>query len=187
MLWGGSQARRPSFFCCRRLLGELLEHVAGDLDGVVDAAGAAAERALIRSDALERSADGRRVLLAKALGDFARQLVGLALGLGVLHAVAHHKAHDGHGARDGTTGFGHAAHAGAEALGEGERGLGIESDGGRERTGDGLGAVKAAGVVFGSLSLTGGGVELGGINLFHRFLLDCGVPAYGTLADAFAH
>ena len=148
---------------------------------------AAAERTLIRSNALERAADGRRVLLAKTLGDFARQFVGLTLGLGVFHAVAHHEAHDGHGARDGAAGFGHAAHAGAKALGEGKGDLGVEPDGGRERAGDGLGAVKATGVVFGSLSLTGGDVELGRIDLLHRCLLGHGVPAYGTRDGACNH
>ena len=42
------------------------------------------------------------------------------------------------------------------------------------------------GVVFGGLSLTGGGVELGSIDLLHHCLLGHGVPAYGTLADSFA-
>ena len=58
---------------------------------------------------------------------------------------------------------------------------------GASRAGDGLRAVKAAGVVLGSLSLTGGDVELGCIDLLHRCLLDYGVPAYGTLAGAFAY
>lgn len=40
--------------------------------------------------------------------------------------------------------------------------------------------VKATGVVFGSLSLAGRGVELGDIDLLHRCLLGYGVPAYGT-------
>ena len=111
----------------------------------------------------------------------------LALGLGVLHTVAHHKAHDGHGARDGAAGLGHAAHAGAKALGEGKGDLGVEPHSGRERASDSLGAVKAAGVVLGSLSLAGGSVELGGIDLLHRCLLVHGVPAYGTLAGAFAY
>lgn len=66
------------FFWCRCLLGELLQHVTGDLDGVVDATGAAAERTLVRANALERATDGSRVFLAKTLGDLARQLVGSA-------------------------------------------------------------------------------------------------------------
>ena len=114
-------------------------------------------------------------------------LVGLALGLGVFHAVAHYRAHDGHGARDGAAGFGHTAHAGAKALGESKGGLGVEPDSGRERAGDGLGAVKATGVVFGGLSLTGGDVELGRIDLLHRCLLGYGVPAYGTRDGACNH
>ena len=73
------------------------------------------------------------------------------------------------------------------SLGEGKGDLGVEPDGRCERAGDGLRAVKAAGVVFGSLSLAGGGVELGGVDLLHRCLLDHGVPAYGTLVNAFAH
>lgn len=93
----------------------------------------------------------------------------------------------GHGARDGAAGFGHAAHAGTKALGEGKGDLGVESDGRREGAGDGLGAVKAAGVVFGSLSLTGVDVELGRIDLLHRCLLGHGVPAYGTRDGACNH
>ena len=89
--------------------------------------------------------------------------------------------------RDGAAGFGHAAHAGAKALGEGKGDLGVEPDGGRERAGDGLGAVKATGVVFGSLSLTGVDVELGRIDLLHRCLLGHGVPAYGTRDGACNH
>lgn len=84
-------------------------------------------------------------------------------------------------------GFGHAAHAGAKALGEGKGDLGVEPDSGRERAGDGLGAVKATGVIFGSLSLTGGDVELGRIDLLHRCLLGHGVPAYGTRDGACNH
>ena len=53
--------------------------------------------------------------------------------------------------------------------------------------GDGLRAVKATGVVFGSLSLTGGDVELGRIDLLHRCLLGHGVPAYGTRGGACNH
>ena len=64
---------------------------------------------------------------------------------------------------------------------------GVEFDGGRERAGDGLGAVKATGVVFGSLSLTGVDDELGRIDLLHRCLLGHGVPAYGTRDGACNH
>ena len=67
---------------CARL--ELLgKHVQGEVDGVLYAAGAAAQRAVPGARSLELVADGGAVLLVEPGGDLAGVAVGMALAGGV--------------------------------------------------------------------------------------------------------
>ena len=138
-----------------------------NFDGVVDAAGAATDGASVRAHALEFAADGRRVLLLKTRGRFARELIGARLGRGVSHAFAIQQAQDGDGSREGAAGLGHSAHACTERLEKSKRGVGIKTQCRGERARDGLGAVEALLMVGCSLSFAGFEVEFGHVGGVH--------------------
>ena len=141
----------------------------GDLDGVVNAAGAAADRAGIGTYTLKLSTDGRRVFILEARSGLAGELIGVSLGCGVRHALAVQQAQDGDGSREGAAGLGHAAHARAESLENTKRAIGIKTQCRGKRAGDGLSAVESLFMVGGCLSLAGLEVEFGHIDGVHGY------------------